>query len=76
MRRDRRRHDMVTHYTIDDLRVALGFARPRPDERTARADEHDSAHPGFDADRPHRSHIERDLECTSLHMEIPDGART
>jgi hypothetical protein len=25
-----RRHDMVTHYTIDDLRVALGFEKPKP----------------------------------------------
>ena len=25
-----KRHDMVTHYTIDDLRVALGFARHHP----------------------------------------------
>jgi len=23
------RHDMITHYTVDDLRVALGFARAR-----------------------------------------------
>ncbi len=29
-----KRHDMVTHYTIDDLRVALGFARPRSDEKS------------------------------------------
>jgi hypothetical protein len=27
-----KRRDMVTHYTADDLRVALGFARPRADE--------------------------------------------
>ena len=26
------RHDMVTHYTVDDLRVALGFAKTRSDE--------------------------------------------
>ena len=26
------RHDMVTHYTVDDLRVALGFAKARSDE--------------------------------------------
>ncbi|HEV3165995.1 MAG TPA: efflux RND transporter permease subunit, partial [Isosphaeraceae bacterium] len=31
-----KRHDMVTHYTIDDLRVALGFAKSRSDEETAR----------------------------------------
>jgi len=31
-----KRHDMVTHYTIDDLRVALGFARPRSDGNTGR----------------------------------------
>jgi multidrug efflux pump subunit AcrB len=24
-----KRHDMVTHYTVDDLRVALGFGKPR-----------------------------------------------
>jgi hypothetical protein len=29
------RHDMVTHYTIDDLRAALGFARPRSDGTSA-----------------------------------------
>ncbi len=27
-----KRHDMVTHYTVDDLRVALGFAKPGSDE--------------------------------------------
>ncbi len=27
-----KRHDMVTHYTVDDLRVALGFAKPRSDD--------------------------------------------
>ena len=27
-----KRHDMVTHYTADDLRVALGFAKPKSDE--------------------------------------------
>ncbi len=27
-----KRHDMVTHYTADDLRAALGFARPGSDE--------------------------------------------
>jgi hypothetical protein len=26
-----KRHDMITHYTVDDLRVALGFARPGTD---------------------------------------------
>ncbi len=26
-----KRHDLVTHYTVDDLRVALGFQKP-PDE--------------------------------------------
>jgi multidrug efflux pump subunit AcrB len=26
-----KRHDMVTHYTIDDLRVALGFGKPKGD---------------------------------------------
>jgi hypothetical protein len=28
-----KRHDLVTHYTVDDLRVALGFEKPRSDER-------------------------------------------
>ncbi|MBV8229795.1 MAG: efflux RND transporter permease subunit, partial [Planctomycetaceae bacterium] len=27
-----KRHDMVTHYTVDDLRVALGFAKPGSEE--------------------------------------------
>ena len=27
-----KRHDMVTHYTVDDLRVALGFAKPASGE--------------------------------------------
>jgi multidrug efflux pump subunit AcrB len=27
-----KRHDMVTHYTVDDLRVALGFAKPKSDD--------------------------------------------
>ncbi len=27
-----KRHEMVTHYTVDDLRVALGFAKTRPSE--------------------------------------------
>jgi multidrug efflux pump subunit AcrB len=31
-----KRHDMVTHYTIGDLRVALGFAKSRSDEEVAR----------------------------------------
>ena len=26
-----KRHDMVTHYTVDDLRVALGFEKPKSD---------------------------------------------
>ena len=30
-----KRHDMVTHYTVDDLLVALGFAKPRPDDDAA-----------------------------------------
>jgi multidrug efflux pump subunit AcrB len=30
-----KRHDLVTHYTVDDLRVALGFEKPRTDDRTA-----------------------------------------
>ena len=30
-----KRHDMVTHYTIDDLRIALGFSEPRTDEEIA-----------------------------------------
>jgi multidrug efflux pump subunit AcrB len=30
-----KRHDMVTHYTVDDLRVALGFEKPRHDEGAA-----------------------------------------
>ena len=29
-----KRHDMVTHYTVDDLRVALGFAKPGPTTAT------------------------------------------
>src|SRR5262249_12118220 len=34
-----KRHDLVTHYTVDDLRVALGFEKPKSDDgpRTARA---------------------------------------
>ena len=35
-----KRHDMVTHYTADDLRAALGFARPRT------RDPHDPPRPG------------------------------
>ena len=27
-----KRLDMVTHYTVDDLRVALGFAKSRSDD--------------------------------------------
>jgi hypothetical protein len=27
-----KRHDMVTHYTIDHLRVALGFEKPRSED--------------------------------------------
>ncbi len=30
-----KRHDMVTHYTVDDLRVALGFEKSTPDEGAA-----------------------------------------
>jgi multidrug efflux pump subunit AcrB len=30
-----KRHDLVTHYTVDDLRVALGFEKPKTDERAA-----------------------------------------
>ena len=26
-----RRHDLVTNYTVDDLRVALGFEEPKND---------------------------------------------
>ena len=31
-----KRHDMVTHYTVDDLRAALGFAKPGSDLGTLR----------------------------------------
>jgi multidrug efflux pump subunit AcrB len=30
-----KRHDMITHYTVDDLRVALGFEQPHGDEESA-----------------------------------------
>jgi hypothetical protein len=30
----KKRHDMITHYTVDDLRVALGFEQPRTDAGT------------------------------------------
>jgi hypothetical protein len=36
-----KRHDMVTHYTVDDLRAALGFAQatpPAPDDPAAGAE--------------------------------------
>ncbi len=32
-----KRHDMITHYTVDDLRVALGFAKSQTGERGAQA---------------------------------------
>lgn len=31
-----RRHDMITHYTVDDLRTALGFAKPKSDDDASR----------------------------------------
>jgi hypothetical protein len=44
-----KRRDMVTHYTIDDLRVALGFERPKSDgEMTRNADEKASIQKGPD----------------------------
>jgi len=30
-----RRHDMITHYTVNDLRVALGFEDPKPSDSQA-----------------------------------------
>jgi multidrug efflux pump subunit AcrB len=30
-----KRHDLITHYTVDDLRVALGFEKPQQDEKPA-----------------------------------------
>ena len=69
-----KRHDMVTHYTIDDLRVALGFARPGSDGNIAReAGERASPRPQSDQKshgpgrRPRAGvRIRRALECTSL----------
>ena len=40
-----KRHDMITHYTIDDLRVALGFAKPRSAGGGARKPGPPSRHP-------------------------------
>ncbi len=30
-----RRHDMITHYTVDDLLVALGFSKPKSSKPAA-----------------------------------------
>jgi multidrug efflux pump subunit AcrB len=38
-----KRHDMITHYTVDDLRVALGFAQHRPHDRPSHG-EHPHPH--------------------------------
>ena len=75
-----KRHDMITHYTIDDLRVALGFEKPRSDEEvTPRAGKHVSAHPHFRgesqaADGGHGPGSEPTRPRKHpLHMEIPDA---
>jgi multidrug efflux pump subunit AcrB len=51
-----RRHDMVTHYTVDDLLFALGFAKPKPKPGAPGAEgvhasgsEPESAHPEGDS---------------------------
>ena len=36
---------MVTHYTVDDLRVALGFAKTEPTTRSRRASTASTAAP-------------------------------
>ena len=61
-----KRHDMITHYTVDDLRVALGFEKPRSSEEgTHGAGEHVSPHlqshrTGPAADRGHAPESESD----------------
>jgi hypothetical protein len=41
-----KRHDVVKHYTVDDLRVALGFKKPGTDgDSTDGVGEHASTHP-------------------------------
>jgi multidrug efflux pump subunit AcrB len=48
-----KRHDMVTHYTVDDLRVALGFEKPRtasaPEDARRESDADTGRMPGSDA---------------------------
>jgi hypothetical protein len=44
------RHDMVTHYTVDDLRAALGFAKARAGEETRSGGNGDG--PGADTQIP------------------------
>ena len=77
-RPERRRHDMVTHYTIDDLRVALGFAKE------VRRDESGPGREAMASDRPTRQTspgrrprgvacIRRRPEVAPPHKEIPDA---
>jgi hypothetical protein len=54
-----KRHDLVTHYTVDDLRVALGFQKP-PGEAdagssTSIADQGQTPVPGRPSGSPHES---------------------
>ena len=58
------RNDMVTHYTIDDLLVALGFAKPRSDGKSGGSAEHGRSHGPSD---------ERSHEADDGHEAGSDG---
>ena len=81
-----KRHDMVTHYTVDDLRVALGFAKaspatgdPAPDARSrARREAADGPErPATDRSQPRAlTHADSrgDRSCTTNLDRLRGGA--
>jgi multidrug efflux pump subunit AcrB len=62
-----KRHDMVTHYTLDDLRLALGFEKPGSDEATPRrAGKHKHRH-GASHPHPHGKSPAADPDANGGH---------